>query len=118
MSQIDWKTKTATLKLKQYEIVTKPCPIILKEDGSNFMEWKDPVAKKYMITDLITILTYGKAEPETPHEVHSLFSEQKTFFEVYGRITLAQVQELAQARLSGDDEVKKVKEDWLHSYLF
>ena len=45
MSLINWKTKTETLRLKQYEIVTKPCSIILKEDGYNFIEWKDTVAK-------------------------------------------------------------------------
>ena len=118
MSLIDWKTKTATLKLKQYEIVTKPCPITLKEDGSNFMEWKDAVAKHCMNTGLISILTYGAAEPETPHEIHDLFAEEFTFFEVYGRITLDDMQSLAEARLSGEDDTLILKEDWLYSYVF
>ena len=89
MSLIDWKTKTTALRLKQYEIVMKTCPIILKEDVSNFMEWKDSVAKHCMEPGLISILTYGNVEPNIQHEVHDFFSLAKTFFEVYSQITLA-----------------------------
>ena len=82
MSLINWNTKTETTKLKEYEIVTEYCSIILKEDGSNFIEWKDAVAKHCEITGLDETLKFGPAPVDTdpPHQVHSLFPDENNFF--------------------------------------
>ena len=76
MALILWTTSSEQLKLSQYEIVTKPGVIKLKEDRSNFIEWKKQVAKHCDITDLDTLLRYGPSyskENTTSVSVHSLF---------------------------------------------
>ena len=92
MPLINWKTKNKQLKLKHCEIVTKLCPIILKEDGSNFAEQKDAVAKCCTNTRMILILSCSPGGTGTLCETRDLFSEKKAFFEVCRKITLAQMQ--------------------------
>lgn len=82
------------------------------------MEWKDAVAKHCVNARMISILPYVPADEDTRHEAHSLFSEQKTFFEAHGKITLTQMQTLAQEHSVDNNEVEVLQEDWLHAYTF
>ena len=91
MSLILWSTSSEQLKLKQYEIVVKPELIKLKEDGSNFIKWKEQTAKHCDMTSLDTLLKCRLSfdpNSDNSYPVHSLFAEDQLFFDMHGQITI------------------------------
>ena len=72
MTLIKWGTTLDQLKLKQYDIFSKPGSIKLKDDGSNCIQWKEQLDNHCIVSNMIT---YGST-PEEYHEVRSVFPEK------------------------------------------
>ena len=121
MPLILWSTTSEQLKLKQYTIITKPRLIKLKEDGSNFIEWKEQTVKHCDITDLDTLLRYSPTfapEGDDPHPVHSRFETNQLFFDMYRQISMSEIHLLSNELWNGEDVLSQYKDDCLTSYIF
>jgi len=121
MPLILWLTTSEQLKLKQYEIITKPRLIKLKEDRSNFIEWKEQIAKHYDMTDLDTLLCYGSTyapEGDDSHPVHSRFETDQLFFNIYRQISMSEMRLLSDKLWNSEDVLSQYKDDCLTSYIF
>ena len=115
MSIVNWRTTSAEIKLKQYEIVTRADKIILKRDGSNFTAWIESQATHCSDVELDSILYVGPAEGiDDSYPVHSKFLTRETLFDIYGRVTLEEVTLLSKEIMAKTDaagliEIQKVK---------
>ena len=97
---------------------TKACAIILKEDGSNFIECKEVVATHFQMTGMDAILKYGlDTDAENLDLVHSLFLEPKVFFNTWGQVTIAQMKLISDKLWVKDDKIEQHKDEYAHSYV-
>ena len=114
MPLIYWSTLLDELKLKQYETLTKPGLIKLEKDGSNLIEWKEQVGKHDDATDLDALLCYGPEfipEDGNPHPGHSIFTSERLFVDMHGKITLEQILMLSDEIWAGNKETENRKTD-------
>ena len=99
----------------------QPRLIKLKEDSSNFTKQKEQTSNHCKVMGLDTIITYGSNtdEDNTTHLVYSLFSTPKNFFNIYGKITIAQITILSnKLYATGKESVEQHKDACIYTYIF
>ena len=114
MTLITWDTTTASIKVKEYEIVTKGSESKLKSNGSNFIVWLEEQTNHCQTMGLDSILQIAVGSCANIPAATTLFAS-------YGLVTLDEITAISNGIYAGSSAAELIsimKDKWLYTRLF